>query len=115
VSSSKRLPIQGAGKIEPWAVPDYDLQDAAAIQALYRGTASEEQQRHAFGYIVQQLCAIADPEFRPPKVDPDGRVSAFAGGKRWVGLQLVKFAQLNLALLRKKDSTGKPQPTEQPT
>lgn len=114
MSSSKRLRIPGAGKVEPWAVPDYGLPEASAIQALYHGTASEEQQREAFTYIVQQLCGIGELSFRPPAIDPNGHAAAFAEGKRFVGLQLVKFAQLNLALLRKKDPTGKPIPTEQP-
>lgn len=114
-SSTKRGPIPGAGKIEPWAVPHYGLPEAAAIQALYHGRASEDQQREAFTFIVQQLCGIGELSFRPPAMDPNGHATAFAEGKRFVGLQLVKFAQMNLALLRKKDSTGKSQPTEQPT
>lgn len=112
----ERLPIPGAGKLEPWAAPDYDLRDAAALQALYYGRATEDQQREAFAYIVQKLCGVGEPSFRPPEIDPRGLSMAFAEGKRFVGLQLLKFAQLNLALLREKDpTTGKPKPTEQPT
>jgi hypothetical protein len=113
--STKRLPIRGAGKLEPWASPDYELPDVAAIQALYHGSASAEQQRAAFAFLVQRICGIGEPSFRPPEIDPRGLAMAFAEGKRFVGLQLMKFAQMNLALLRKKDSTGKPIPTEQPT
>lgn len=115
MSAPKRLKIPGAGKVEPWAVPDYDLQDAAAMQAFAHGRATEEQQRHAYGFIVQKLCGIGEVSFRPPALDPRGLAMAFAEGKRFVGLQLVKFAQLNLAVLREKDSTGKPKPTEQGT
>ncbi|HEX5461890.1 MAG TPA: hypothetical protein VFX20_18140 [Steroidobacteraceae bacterium] len=116
MSTPKRLSIPGAGKVEPWRVPDYDLADAAALQAVYHGRGTEDQQRRAYLFIVQKLCAIGELSFRPPDIDPDGRTTAFAEGKRFVGQQLVKFAELNLDVLREKNPvTGKPKPTEQPT
>lgn len=97
--------VPGATKLEPWLPSSWEIPDAAAIQALQRGDASSEQQRHALTFIVNTLAATYDVSFRTG-VDGD-RVTAFAEGKRWVGLQIVKLCNLSLATLRK-------QPGEQP-
>ena len=74
----------------PWKPCEYTVAQAAAIRAVSAGTASEDQQRSAMKYIVETLCGTYDLEFRP---GGDGaRESAFAGGRRFVGLQIVKLA-----------------------
>lgn len=69
-----------------------------AIRALQEGSASEGQQKMAWDYIMN-LCGVRDLEFRPG----DASASAFASGKRFVGLQLVKPVTLPAALVEKLD------------
>lgn len=100
-----RPKIPGAPTFDPWKPAAWEPPDAAAIQALQRGDASADQQKRALTFIVNTLAATYDCSFRTG-VDGD-RVSAFAEGKRFVGLQIVKICNLNLSALRK-------QPGEQP-
>lgn len=92
--------VPGAPVLEPWKPSPWDLPDAAAIQALQRGDADADQQRRALTFIVNTLAATYDCSFRTG-VDGD-RVSAFAEGKRFVGLQIVKLCNLSLSALRKQ-------------
>lgn len=70
----------------PW-----DVVTAASIQALQRGEATPEQQRGALTWIINQAAATYNVTF-----DPDSdRATAFAEGKRFVGLQLVKLCAMN--------------------
>lgn len=67
---------------------DPDGADTMAIKALFAGNASEGQQKRALKWIIEQACGTYDLSFRP---GADGeRETAFAEGKRHVGLQLVK-------------------------
>jgi hypothetical protein len=95
----RRKALPGLPAWEPWKPSDWDLPDAAAIQALQRGDASADQQKRALKFIVNTLAGTYDGSFRP---GPDGeRVTSFAEGKRHVGLQLVKLANINLPAFRK--------------
>lgn len=85
----------------PYVPAPYELADASAIQALQRGDASPDQQRRALDYVINNLCANYDLSYRP---DSD-RDTAFAEGKRFVGLQIVKMLKLNLAAIRQAKST----------
>ena len=82
----------------PYAPPPYTIQDIGALQALQRGDAPEHQQQHALKFIIETLCGTNDLEYRPGS----DRDSAFAGGRRFVGLQLKKLLKLNLATLKKE-------------
>lgn len=83
---------RGAPEARPWLPTEYSDEDVGALKALARGDCPEHQQRRAMKFIVEQLCGVYDLEFRP---GPEGdRESAFAGGKRWVGLQIVKMVNL---------------------
>lgn len=97
--------VPGAPQFEPWKPAVWEIPDAAAIQALQRGDASADQQQRALKFIVNTLAGTYDGSFR---AGADGdRVSAFAEGKRHVGLQIVKLANISLAAFKK-------QPGEQP-
>jgi hypothetical protein len=59
-----------------------------AIKALATGTANAGQQKRALDWIITKACGTYDMSFRP---GADGeRETAFAEGKRHVGLQIVK-------------------------
>jgi hypothetical protein len=92
----------GIPEWEPWKPPAWEIADAAALQATAHGRASPEQQQRAVKYIVNVLAATYDGSFRP---GPDGdRVTAFAEGRRMVGLQIVKLTSLNLAAFKDRPS-----------
>ena len=95
-----RKTIPGAPKLAPFQPAEWDLPDAAAVQALSRGDASPEQQKRALDYVIQKLSCTYDLSYRSGKSDD----TAFAEGKRWVGLQLVKLIHLNLGAIRGKPS-----------
>lgn len=68
---------------------DYDRDTVYAIRALYEGKASDGQQRLAFRWIVEEAARVRDLSYRP---GPDGeRATAFAEGRRFVGLQVLKM------------------------
>jgi hypothetical protein len=82
----------------PWLPADYELADATAIQAVAKGEASPEQQQRAMRFIVEEVAATYQSTYIPGS----DRDTAFAEGRRHVGLQLVKFIKLNLSILRSK-------------
>lgn len=92
----------------PWHPPEWEIGDAGAVQALARGEATPEQQVRAIVFLVERLCATYDLEFHPA----GDRASAFAGGRRFVGLQIVKLTKLNLAKFR---TPGAPPQENDPT
>lgn len=93
---------------------DYDVADAAALQALGRGEASPEQQRRALRWIIEGAANTYDLSYRPQ----DTGAMAFSEGRRFVGLQMVKLLKFNLGALREakaaRDGKPAPAPGEQP-
>ena len=81
----------------PYEPAKYEVADAAAIQALLRGDASGQQQQRALAFIINEIAGTYDLEYRTNERD-----HAFASGRRFVGLQLVKMTKLNLAALKDK-------------
>lgn len=67
-----------------------DTYDVYAIKALATGTANESQQRRALNWILNTCCGLPDSTYYPDSE----RDSAFASGKRFVGLEIV--ALLNM-------------------
>ncbi len=89
----------------PWKPFPYELADVSAIQACVAGTASAEQQKRALQWIVG--CAgTYDMSYRPGQAGD--RDTAFAEGKRFVGLQVVKMTKLNVGLLRRSHPNADP-------
>ncbi|TFH47950.1 MAG: hypothetical protein E4H01_07270 [Lysobacterales bacterium] len=78
----------------PWKPPKFEDADAAAVKALAQGNASIHQQKRAFAWIVECAANTYDLSYRPG-VDGD-RETAFAEGRRFVGLQLVKMVNLKI-------------------
>jgi hypothetical protein len=91
---AKPRPPTGA----PWSPVPYEPRDYGAIQALARGDATPDQQRHALAWIVELAAGTYDLSYRPDSTHD----TAFAEGRRFVGLQLVKL--LNIRPATAKDS-----------
>jgi hypothetical protein len=77
---------------------EWDTPDAAALQALERGDASEEQQQRALKWIVNNAAGTYELAWEPD----NERASSFESGRRYVGLEIVKLLKLNLAVFRSK-------------
>ena len=84
--------IKWLPKKEPWLPPDHDEASIYAIRALASGTANDGQQKLAWAYIMYVTGAseeFADLSYRAGA--HGDRDTAFAEGKRFVGLQLRKL------------------------
>lgn len=69
---------------EPWKPVEFD-------EATWRRVLAVIQQHPAaFKWIIEEVCGTYDLSFRPDSE----RATAFAEGKRYVGTQLVKMANL---------------------
>lgn len=73
----------------PYLPPLWEPADATALQALAKGTADADQQKRALNWIVNGASNTYDLEYRP-----DSRDHAFASGRRFVGLQIIKLLKV---------------------
>jgi hypothetical protein len=79
-------------KEHPYHPPDYDEHIVMAMRAFASGTANDGQQKIVWDWLQYATGTgqWADMTFRPGGVDAE-RESAFAEGKRFVGLQILKL------------------------
>jgi hypothetical protein len=82
---------------DPWAPPEWEPADAAALQALEQGVADEYQQKRALSWIINNCARTYDLEY-----NEDPRSHAFASGMRNVGLSIVNLLKISLPVLLKK-------------
>lgn len=80
--------------------PKYEIADVEAFQALQRGDASPGLQRRALDWIITNAAATYDLSFSPT----DDRLTSFAEGRRFVGLQVVKLLALDTNKLRRTEN-----------
>lgn len=84
-----------------FAPADYHPADVSSIQALHRGEATPDQQKQALAFIVGTIAEKDGLSWRP---GADGAwQTAFAEGRRFVGLQIVKMLNMSLRDLVKKE------------
>lgn len=81
----------------PYEPVPFEPFDVGSLQALQRGEADEAQQIRALKFIVEQLCGAYDLSYRPSSAGD----TAFAEGRRFVGLQLIKLLKLDYSEIRK--------------
>jgi hypothetical protein len=89
------------GHSEPWAATQWTKADAYALKALANGTANEAQQKRALDWILR-TCGLRDLSFRPES----DRATAFAEGKRFVGLQIAKMMQLPAGVIEAAENAA---------
>ena len=102
---SKKPVKQALADHAPWKPPLYALADVSAVKALYDGTADKIQQQRVLAFIIEHLAGTHNMSYRP---GPDGdRDTAFAEGRRFVGMQLVKLVKVNIDQLRRDHDVAK--------
>ena len=79
-------------RAKAWMPPDYAYGDVTAMKELAEGVAGPEAQKRALNWIVTMSGAY-DLSYRSD-VDGGDRETAFAEGKRFVGLQVVKLINM---------------------
>ena len=85
----------------PFHPVPFDKASVHALRSMSHGTASADQQIRALEFIVKELCETDGLSFRPSELGGSND-TAFAEGKRFVGLQLRKFIMMPL------DERGEP-------
>lgn len=88
-------------KADVIAPPDFDAQDAAAIQALASGTADSGQQRRALDWIINFAAITYDMSYRPDNLGGD-RASCFAEGRRYVGNSIILLTKVRTSKLQQE-------------
>lgn len=87
--SSRAQAKRDVDKSSPFVPADYTIEDVYALQALAGGAATPEQQARAILWIVWAVARTGDLECRATERD-----STFAGGKRFIGLQILKLVNM---------------------
>lgn len=75
----------------------FEVADAAAVQAVYRGEANPEQQKRAMNWIMKSAAQIGGQSYRAG----DSHATAFSEGRRFVGAQILSLIGLRLDELKK--------------
>ena len=92
-------------------LPEDDL-DTYAIQALFKGEASPEQQVRAMKCVIHEICGAYNMTFDPESQ----RWSDFNEGKRHVGRTLVNISTINVGVIKQNakvlSEAMNPQPTK---
>lgn len=66
-----------------------------AFKALEKGTASPEQQQYALDFLIKIGCRTYDSDWFQ-----DDRITSFAAGRRFVGMQIVEIINLKIGKLK---------------
>lgn len=89
----------------PWLPAQYDLADASALQALARGEATPDMQKRALRWIIDRAADTYGFSYRPGANDRDTNLAL---GRQFVGQQIVKLLNVNLAALRRSEPRADP-------
>lgn len=76
----------------------FSVADIHALQQVHRGEATPEQQKRLIAWILADVARVKELGYHPTDRD-----SAFASGRRFVGLKLAEFITTNLENLKKKE------------
>lgn len=74
---------------EPWAARLPTKAQVFAVKAIADGTANDFQQKAFFRWLLMEVCAVGNMSFRPGS--GGDRETAFAEGKRFVGLEVARL------------------------
>lgn len=69
----------------------FEAADIEALRALERGDCPAHLQKRALDWIIRKAAGTYELSFSPD----DERLTSFAEGRRFVGLQMIKLLNLN--------------------
>jgi len=95
------MPQPSRKKSAAWSPAEYEIADLNAVRAVAAGEANSIQQQRAIRWLVENVCGTYQLSYRPES----DRDTAFAEGRRFVGLQIVKAINLRTDLLTKRSET----------
>ena len=81
-----------AKKLGGLTMAPFEPADASAVQAVFNGTADEDQQRRAMRWLLEGACRIHETSFSP---DND-RMTIFHEGQRFVGKQIAEMLRTDV-------------------
>lgn len=79
----------------------FELPDIAAVQAVYHGTGTPEQQKRAMEWVIKQAAQIGGQSYRAG----DSHATAFSEGRRFVGAQILSLLAMSTEDLKKRRTT----------
>jgi hypothetical protein len=77
-------------KTPPYFDVDYAAADVSAVQAWAAGTATPDQQKRAYEWVMFHGARVREVTFQPD----NAHATAFAEGRRFVGLQIARLQTL---------------------
>lgn len=77
------------------------LADIAAVQAVYQGTGTPEQQKRAMEWVIKGAAQIGSQSYRAG----DSHATAFLEGRRFVGAQILSLLAMSTEDLKKRRTT----------
>jgi hypothetical protein len=87
-----RVPESPHVALRPDQPPPPNVDELAAINALFKCKANEAQQAAFIGYLLR-MCGVGQSEYG------QGEFWAFMGGRRWVATELMKLADVRMVPL----------------
>jgi hypothetical protein len=75
--------------LRPDQPPPADVDELAAISALFKGKATDRQQAQFIAYLLK-MCGVGQSEYG------QGEFWAFMGGRRWVATTLMAMADVRM-------------------
>lgn len=78
----------------PWSEPKIDKADVIALQQVAAGVGNAMHQKRVIDWIINYAADTYGLSFRPEEAGGE-RATAFAEGKRFVGLQIVKLLKID--------------------
>jgi hypothetical protein len=94
---AKRTVQYRAGKFPPPYIPIIpDKKTILAVKSVFSGTANEGQQKLFLEFLMHDVCKVYDNNYHSGKPDD----TAFALGKKFVGLQIRDIINFDVASLK---------------
>jgi len=74
----------------------FEDDDVHAVQALFRGSANDGQQKRAIAWILEHACKVKDLPWVAGGLEGQ-RATDFAYGRKFAGHQILKMLELRIA------------------
>lgn len=96
-----KKPAAASAAHAPWLPTAWENADALALRRVADGTATPIEQQRAMRWIFR--CTRATDQAFHPGSEDGRRATDFALGMAWVGRQIAKLCNIDLARLRRED------------